>query len=657
MLKKWKGLGVLLLLVLFWTGCGGSDDGGIPTTEIDDSDCNFIGQEIIKESPSGNPPAWVQDRPWRGVDSVGGETYVYFYAEGRSKQKNLAERSARGNVAAAAAESITKNVLSQFAEAIESWGDAEDEQIEQVRTSLVAFKSRVKVSGAIDMGTYSYQVEKVGGLQADGCTKDPSQSTTLWVSVIRQGISYTDYQRLREQAFDYARNQSEEDKEVGNLISFAENNIDRQGDSFEGDETGEALPQEWEESIEAERAPRHSTTAATYVDADAVPVTEEIELEPQSFYIRNETGSDIYYIYVSLSSSEEWNDEDILGSMILENGETYEAYLPEIDECFYDIKVEDEEGRVYFAWEKDLCDGAQIAISSENLSDEGLQDVYVTNNTGAGLAELYMVPSTIQDWEEDIMEGDILSNRNTMQVQIAVYNEQCEWDFKMVDSNGKIYYLWNQEICSNPQVTFTSQNLYGLDNVIIENQTGYDIQALYLVPVNMYDWEEDILEGDILYDGNAVQVQFEIYQDKCQWKIQGVDVDGDFYLIPSANLCEFPKQTLTFEDFDLGRELDSIDIADAANIPESIVIQNRTGYTLQKIVAWPQNPASYPAEDTWTGTVYDGLNVTVNITPNGTDCYWNFMAIDEDGDSYYIFQANICIQDVLTLTFANYSAK
>ncbi len=199
-----KALLLLVVLAAFATfyACGG-DETEIPKQEIDTSDCHFVGQEIILETPNQNPPpGWVfGERPWRGVDETTGEPEMYFYAEGRSKQKNLAERSARGNVAAAAAESITKNVLSQFAEAVESWGAEEDEEVEQVRMSLVAFKSKVKVVGQHDAGQYAYHIEKVGALQGDNCTRDRSQSTNLWVAVLRQAIAYSDYQKMRAEAF------------------------------------------------------------------------------------------------------------------------------------------------------------------------------------------------------------------------------------------------------------------------------------------------------------------------------------------------------------------------------------------------------------------------------------------------------------------------
>ena len=113
-----KILILLSIIAIFgmFVACGG-DEGNIPGPEVASGECNFIDQEIILQSAhTTEPPDWVfGNREWRGTEADG-EPAMFFFAEADSTQKNMASRSARGNVGAAAAESITKNVLSQFAE-------------------------------------------------------------------------------------------------------------------------------------------------------------------------------------------------------------------------------------------------------------------------------------------------------------------------------------------------------------------------------------------------------------------------------------------------------------------------------------------------------------------------------------------------------------
>lgn len=227
-----RSLVFIAMLAVVFTSCGGStgyqDLFGPPPEE---EPCDYIGREIYIPPPfNTQPPIWVfGERPWSGVNDEG-ERVVYFYAEGRSKQKNMAERSARGNVSAAAAESISKAVLSQFAEAIESFGDEMNEQIEQVRTSLVAFKSKVNVIGQKEAGMFAYQVEKVGGLLDDGCTKDGTKSTNLHAVSLRMFISYQDYQTMRQRAFELASQQASS-PEAQEVIQTAQQEIQQTDES------------------------------------------------------------------------------------------------------------------------------------------------------------------------------------------------------------------------------------------------------------------------------------------------------------------------------------------------------------------------------------------------------------------------------------------
>ena len=62
--------------------------------------------------------------------------------------------------------------------------------------------------------------------------------------------------------------------------------------------------------------------------------------------ITNDTGFDIYYVYVSHESNNGWG-EDQLGSDVLFDGETYRVYVSGDKTSIYDIMVEDEDGDTY----------------------------------------------------------------------------------------------------------------------------------------------------------------------------------------------------------------------------------------------------------------------------------------------------------------------
>lgn len=76
----------------------------------------------------------------------------------------------------------------------------------------------------------------------------------------------------------------------------------------------------------------------------------------QDFYIRNNGGNYVHYIYVSPSTTNDW-EEDVLGDDVLE---PYSEMLIEMinynsNECMFDIKIVDENGYEREYYKVDLC--------------------------------------------------------------------------------------------------------------------------------------------------------------------------------------------------------------------------------------------------------------------------------------------------------------
>ena len=91
-----------------------------------------------------------------------------------------------------------------------------------------------------------------------------------------------------------------------------------------------------------------------------------------SIRIVNNTGYDVYYLYISPSDSDDWGG-DILGEEILENGKTFTFELPyplsSYDE--YDIGMEDEDGDTYIKWEVTVTNNARIVFTVDDMEDDG----------------------------------------------------------------------------------------------------------------------------------------------------------------------------------------------------------------------------------------------------------------------------------------------
>ena len=68
--------------------------------------------------------------------------------------------------------------------------------------------------------------------------------------------------------------------------------------------------------------------------------------------VYNRTGYDIWELYVSHGSSDDWED-DRLGEYILKDGESFTVDLQGYKTLVFDVMAVDEDGDVYYFWNID----------------------------------------------------------------------------------------------------------------------------------------------------------------------------------------------------------------------------------------------------------------------------------------------------------------
>ena len=86
-------------------------------------------------------------------------------------------------------------------------------------------------------------------------------------------------------------------------------------------------------------------------------------------------------------------------------------------------------------------------------------------------------------------------------------------------------------------------------NVHVINNTGFDIYALYASEPDVDNWEEDLLEYGIVYDGERVDIEFVITEEDLDWDFAIEDFEGnvlEFYGLSFAE-CDVEGATLILE--------------------------------------------------------------------------------------------------------------
>lgn len=85
----------------------------------------------------------------------------------------------------------------------------------------------------------------------------------------------------------------------------------------------------------------------------------------QDFTLVNETGVEIYSLYVSEASNDDW-EEDVLGEHVLPDGDRMEVSFRGRSACMWDLRVEDEDGDA-LEWNAiNLCESSVVVLRCDS---------------------------------------------------------------------------------------------------------------------------------------------------------------------------------------------------------------------------------------------------------------------------------------------------
>ncbi len=94
----------------------------------------------------------------------------------------------------------------------------------------------------------------------------------------------------------------------------------------------------------------------------------------------------------------------------------------------------------------------------------------------------------------------------------------------------------------------SSSTQAGAQDFTLVNQTGVEIDKVYISPHDADDWEEDILGQDTLPSGQSVDIKFHRDETAAQWDLRIEDKQGNAIEWENLNLLKISKVTLHYKD-------------------------------------------------------------------------------------------------------------
>jgi hypothetical protein len=94
-----------------------------------------------------------------------------------------------------------------------------------------------------------------------------------------------------------------------------------------------------------------------------------------------------------------------------------------------------------------------VAGSVAMFARSGEQDFVLINKTGLTIDELYVSPTTTNDWEEDVLGVDTLPDGGHVTIKFSRDTTACQWDLKIVDEEDDSVVWSNINLCKAEEIT------------------------------------------------------------------------------------------------------------------------------------------------------------------------------------------------------------
>lgn len=99
---------------------------------------------------------------------------------------------------------------------------------------------------------------------------------------------------------------------------------------------------------------------------------------------------------------------------------------------------------------------AALLLPSAAHADQ--RNFVLINGTGRVISELYVSPSNVNEWEEDVLGVDVLGDEDRTAIRFTDDVDECVYDLKIVHDDGDTAVWKGINLCENSYVSAQYQD-------------------------------------------------------------------------------------------------------------------------------------------------------------------------------------------------------
>ncbi len=205
---------------------------------------------------------------------------------------------------------------------------------------------------------------------------------------------------------------------------------------------------------------------------------------------------------------------------------------------------------------------AFAAGAAFGFDPDSLNKVTFQNTTGTKIEMIFLSPGDSDYWGPDIIGADyVLKDNSSIGYYVDYPDSSFKFDILAIDDKGNKFEVYDYSLSSGKEATIklTKKNLNGsapdftLATVDVTNNTGYEIEYLFLSPEDTDAWGADLLDEDTtLADGDTHSVVIPVGKDEVTYYLMAADENNDEYQFSiKLNPGKTMEYTVSIEEADM----------------------------------------------------------------------------------------------------------
>lgn len=97
--------------------------------------------------------------------------------------------------------------------------------------------------------------------------------------------------------------------------------------------------------------------------------------------------------------------------------------------------------------------GVVFSVTAGSAATGPVLDFTLVNKTGLMIREVYVSPTSNDQWGEDVMGRDVLDDDESVKIRFSRRETECIWDLKVVDEDDDAVVWKKLNLCEASQIT------------------------------------------------------------------------------------------------------------------------------------------------------------------------------------------------------------